>query len=98
MSRGDKRAIVSSAVDLLGEISQIQWKHISVAPYQLTAYDCYCQLIDTVKSTISREMIVTLNPSCEQDSLIEQVLTPNFVFYLAFARLARILDVDFRAQ
>jgi predicted HTH domain antitoxin len=31
MSREDKRAIISSAVDLFGEIIQIQWKHVSVS-------------------------------------------------------------------
>jgi hypothetical protein len=98
MLKGDMKAIIASAVELLGEISQIQWKHVNVSPCQLTAYDGYCQLIDIVKSTIPREMIVTLNPSCDQDSSIEQVLTPSFVFYLAFARLARILDVNLHGQ
>lgn len=86
--------MVASGVDLLSRIGQIEVKHVVIAPYQLTPYDGYAHFIDKVKETIPREMVLHLQPGCDPETTVEQVLTPNFVCSLAWNWLTRNFSVD----
>lgn len=91
----DKKNTVATGVELLTEISQIKVNHVSIAPYQLTPYDGYMFFIEKVKQTIPRELLLHLQPGCDPDATVEQILTPNFVCSLAMKWLAKTLEVDF---
>jgi hypothetical protein len=91
-SKSDKRAVIVSAIELLSETARIPCKHVGISPHQLTPYDAYVHLIQTVKAQIPRETILQLQPGCDPDIPIEAILSPSFVCSLAFTRLMRILS------
>jgi hypothetical protein len=66
-SKGDKRAVLVSAVELLIETSQIQTPHVSISPYQLTPYDAYRAFIEQASALVPREAMVQLQPGADPE-------------------------------
>jgi hypothetical protein len=93
-SKGDKRAVVVSAIELLIETTQIQTRHATISPHQLTPYDAYRAFIDQASALVPREAIVQLQPGADPESSVEQILTPSFVCSLAFSRLLRLFATE----
>ena len=92
--KADKKTLVQTGVELLSEVSRLPVEHVSIAPYQLTPYDAYCKFIAKVKEEIPRETLLQLQPGCDPDATVEQILTPNFVCSLAFKWMTKVFRVS----
>lgn len=86
-----KRRSKESLVDLLEKVASTEVTHVSIASYQLTPFDAYAQFLEEAERIFTPEEIQTLRTDKKCDR-ISQILTPQFVCYLAMQRLKRILS------